>query len=159
MPTFFSLTEVMEMAITIEKAGRSYYEGVAKKTKDLEMKELFSFLAAEEARHEKRFKDLAERVRVSPYSLFGKWEEIKPYLQVITDSHFFAGSDKMIKQTERAREPKEILEYAISFEKETILFYYEILGLVRGDDQNIVQEIIAEERTHIKRLGEILVKY
>ncbi len=159
MPKFFTLVEVVEMAIAVEKAGKVYYEGVAKRIKDPEMKDLFSFLANEELKHERRFRELGEKIKASPYSLPGKWEEIQPYLQVITDSHFFTGSEKVIKQTEKAKEPKEILEYAIRFEKETILFYYEILGLVKEEDQKIVQEIIAEERSHIKKLGEILVKY
>jgi rubrerythrin len=159
MPTFFSLAEVLEMAITLEKKGRVYYENIASRTKDSEMRELFLFLAREEMRHEERFKALAEKVKASPESLPAKWEEVRPYLQVITDSRFFAGEDKAIRKQESAEAVSEIFEYAIRFEKDTILFYQEIRGLVSVSDQKVVEEIIEEEKSHIRRLADFSLKY
>jgi rubrerythrin len=46
----------------------------------------------------------------------------------------------------------EALETGIGFEKDSILFYSEIRGMVPKLDQEIVDTIISEERKHFSEL-------
>ncbi len=158
MPTFFTITEVIQMAIQTEKIGRDYYQGMAKKTKNPELQELFGSLAEEEIRHEAFFKNLYQKIKGRHYSLPYNWPELQKYLRGITESRFFTGEEKGIKQMAWAKTKEEIIKYAIGFEKETVLFYLEILNLVPPEDIGLVQEIINEEKSHIRRLAERLPK-
>ena len=50
---------------------------------------------------------------------------------------------------------KEALEYAIKMEKDSLLFYYELLSMVREKDRGVVNRIIQEEKKHLTKLNEV----
>jgi rubrerythrin len=83
------------------------------------------------------------------------WEEVGRYLKVISDSHFFAGSDKALNLIRQAVSPLAALDLALSFEKETMLFYYGITQVVRPKERGVVEEIIAQEQNHILCLSKL----
>ncbi|MEO0097470.1 MAG: ferritin family protein [candidate division WOR-3 bacterium] len=152
---FYSINEVLEMAIQIEKSGYQFYLNSKEKTNDNNLKELFDFLSSEELKHMETFNRIKNRLKTTPYNLPFDWEEVKLYLKVITDSHFFAGEDKVLNLMERAKNEKELIDLAIAFEKETLLFYYEILNLVAQEETPVVLKLINEEKAHIKKLETI----
>ncbi|MEO0089648.1 MAG: ferritin family protein [candidate division WOR-3 bacterium] len=152
---FYSINEVLEMAIQIEKSGYQFYSKSKEKTKAEKLKQLFDFLAGEELRHMEAFNEIKNRLKTTPYTLPFDWEEVKLYLKVITDSHFFTGEDKVLNLMERAKNEKELIDLAIAFEKETLLFYYEILNLVAQEETPVVLKLINEEKAHIKKLETI----
>ncbi|MEO0087056.1 MAG: ferritin family protein [candidate division WOR-3 bacterium] len=152
---FYSINEVLEMAIQIEKSGYQFYSKSKEKTKAEKLKQLFDFLAGEELRHMEAFNEIKNRLKTTPYTLPFDWEEVKLYLKVITDSHFFSGEDKVLNLMERAKNEKELIDLAIAFEKETLLFYYEILNLVAQEETPVVLKLINEEKAHIKKLETI----
>jgi rubrerythrin len=47
------------------------------------------------------------------------------------------------------------LELAISAEKDSILFYYEMIDLLPGKVTALIQRIIAEEKSHLQQLTEV----
>ena len=65
MPTSYSATELMEMAVDTEKGGKLFYETVAAQTKDDNLKGLFSYLADEENKHIRVFEDIAKTIKVA----------------------------------------------------------------------------------------------
>lgn len=152
---FYSINEVLEMAIQIEKSGHQFYLKSKEKTNKEKIKELFDFLANEEIKHMEIFDRIKNRLNKTPYTLPYDWEEAKLYLKVITDSHFFSGEDKVLNLMEKAKDEKELIDLAIAFEKETLLFYYEILNLVIEEEKPVVIRLINEEKNHIKKLETI----
>ena len=153
MSVFFSMREVVEMAITTERSGQAFYQTAAKQVKEKSLKELFQYLAEEEAKHLKTFQALYNALKGKPEPTPYNWEEAKLYLQALVDSRFFAGPDKAIKLAKEATSELEAVNSAINFEKDTLLFFYQTLELIKSQDQELVRKIIEEEKKHIRRLS------
>ncbi len=145
----FTIREVLEQAVQTEKLGYQYYTAMADRFKeDQKLVKLFSTLAAKELIHEKTYADLKDMAGDEEPE---KWEEISPYLRAIVESQFFLGKDKSIPSMGRIRTINDAVDYAIGFEKETLLYFYGIRDAVR--EKEIVDEIINEEKSHIMWLN------
>lgn len=156
MAIFYSPVEVIEMAIKTEESGQKFYANTAKKTKSKQLSELFLFLAGEEEKHAKIFKNLYDTINESPQSLPYNFDEIQQYLKAIIDSIFFlSGSSSYVA---KLKSSQALLDFALTFEKDTILFYLEISNFVKEKDKKLVDKIIACEKEHIRKLSAIKEK-
>ena len=153
MPMEFSGPELMEMAVQTEKGGRLFYETVAAQTDDDRLRELFRFLADEETRHIAVFQDFARSLRERPEELAYNWEEAVPYLRAVTDSRYFLGEAKALALARESASAEDALVHAIGFEKETLLFYNEMLTLVSEPSKPAVRRLVAEEKSHVVKLS------
>lgn len=155
MAIFYSPVEVIALAVTTEQTGKKLYETAAAHARKPELAELFAFLAREEATHEQVFQGLYEQVRTIPEQLPYDWNEVQEYLKAITDTRFFAGADKAIDQAVNAEDEQRVLDFALEFERATLLFYLEIVPLVSAAARATVENLIGQERNHIRRLAAI----
>ena len=155
MTTFYSAVELIELAIKTETTGQAYYTNAAKKTKSKPLSQLFNFLAGEELKHEKTFRGLYKIIKDDPQAMPYNFEEMGLYLKAITESKFFLGSDKALSFITKVKTAKALLDYALSFERETMLFYLEILNFVKDKNKSLVDKIIAQEKEHIRKLRAI----
>ena len=153
MSIFFSMREVIEMAIATERSGQAFYQNASKLARENSLKELFQYLAEEEEKHLKTFQNfyntLKEKPEITPYN----WEEAKLYLEALVDSKFFASPEKAINLAKEAKDELEIINSAMNFEKETLLFFYQILEMIKSQEQELVKKIIEQEKKHIQRLS------
>jgi rubrerythrin len=150
--TFYSPAEVVGAAVETEKAGRQYYLSAAETAATPAVKELFQFLAGEEAKHERTFSALYQRIKETPAELPYDWDEVLDYLKEITNTRYFLGSDKALSLARAAKNEAEALDFALEFEKATLLFYLEIPPLVAQVHRGILDELVAQERMHIRKL-------
>ncbi|MBI4849953.1 MAG: ferritin family protein [Nitrospirae bacterium] len=145
----FSISEVIEQAVQTEKLGYQFYTTMAKRfEKDEGLKKLFDMLATKELRHEKMFTELKE---ISGEEEPEGWEEASSYLRAIVESEFFLGKNSHLPQLEHVRTVEDAVNFAMGFEKETLLYFHAVSEIVKEKD--VVDEIINEERSHIKWLA------
>jgi len=143
--TEYSIMEVIEQAIRVERLGREFYQDMAKRFSDNEkLRTLFETLANKELAHEAKFKELK--------GILGDeepegWDEVSEYMRAIVESEFFLGSDKALTKMKQISEYIDAVEYALGFEKETLLYYIGIRKAIKEKD--IIDEIINEEHSHI----------
>ncbi|MGC8890423.1 MAG: ferritin-like domain-containing protein, partial [bacterium] len=52
----------------------------------------------------------------------------------------------------RMKSEEEAIELALNIEKDTLLFYYELIDGVEREEKEIVKRLIEQEKTHIRRL-------
>jgi rubrerythrin len=141
----FSIREVVEQAVQTEKLGEEFYQTMAKKFHDNnELKKLFELLATHETRHGKSFAELEKKL---PEQEPEGWDEVTPYLKAIVDSEFFLGKDKCLPSMEHVKTAAEAVDFALCFERETLLYYYALRETTK--DKEILDRIISEERSHI----------
>ena len=152
MSIVFSGPEVIEMAIRTEKNGEKFYTCHAEKAEVESVKSLFTYLANEEAKHIEDFSRLYDIVKETGETIFGDYEEFKAYMETFADSKFLtnftAESDKIKDSTD----VREVIEFAIGFEKETLLFFYGLLDFISEKGKDIVKNIIEQEKSHVKEL-------
>lgn len=141
----FSISEVIEQAVQTERLGYEFYTKTAKKfEKDEGLNKLFCTLAEKELQHEKTFEDL--KITVKDNTSAG-WDEVSRYLRAIVESEFFIGKNKALPNLEHVKTIKDAVKFAISFEKETLLYYYALKDALKEKD--IMNKIIEEEKSHI----------
>ena len=145
----FSIREVVEQAVQTEKLGYQFYTAMAenfrKESKDLY--ELFTTLAAKEINHEKTFSELLELLGDNEPE---GWEDISQYMRAIVESEFFLGKNKSLPSMEKIKTVEEAVNFALGFEKETLLYFHGIKDAIK--EKEIVEEIINEEKSHIRWL-------
>ena len=141
----FSIREIIEQAIQTEKLGNEFYTKMAEKFHDnKELKKLFETLSAHEVRHGNSFVALKEKVKDEEPE---GWDEITPYLRAIVDSEFFLGKDKCLPSLEHVKTALEAVDFALCFERETLLYYYTLREATK--EKEILDKIIREEKSHI----------
>ena len=145
----FSVREVIEQAVQTEKLGYEFYTAMAKKfVKDIKLKKLFETLAGKERLHEKMFEKLLDIVSDNEPD---NWEDASQYMRAIVESEFFLGKNKSLPSLKNLKTIEDAVNFALGFEKETLLYFYSLRDAVR--EKEIVDKIISDERAHIKWLS------
>ena len=154
---FFSKNEVVEMAVKIEQTGYLFYDNAIKR-KDMSSKaiELITLLRDEEKVHERTFESLRDMFDLKVMKETISWEEGRGYLNVIVKSHIFNEPESAINLALKAKNEKEIIDYAITFEKDTLLFFHSIIKYVENEKAiKAIEKIIDEEISHVVKLKKI----
>jgi len=145
----FSIREVVEQAVRTERLGYEFYTSMANRfEKNQGLKSLFETLAGKELVHEKTFLELKGMIGDEEPE---KWEEISEYMRAIVESEFFLGKNKALPSLEKVKTAEDAVNFAMGFEKETLLHFYGLRDAVKEKD--MVDEIINEERSHIMWLA------
>lgn len=152
----YSGPEVMEMAVQTERGGRAFYRQVADRTDHDDLRGLFRFLADEEDRHVAAFQNIARSITERPEEMPYQWEEAVPYLDAIVESRYFLGEDKALALVRDSATPRQAVENALGFEKETLLFYTELQDMVGEPNKPAVRRLVAEEKAHVVKLSRLL---
>ena len=151
----FTAAEAFEMAMEIEKNGEVFYSAVAAQATDAIVKTLFEDLAAQERGHYAAFQKMAGDVNEPPQPLT-EYDEYLVYLKSALDSALFAGPDKALAMARQAQDRLMALRMAIGFEKDTLLFFYDLRDMVGAAEHKAVSGIIQEEKQHLRRLANLL---
>jgi rubrerythrin len=145
----FSIREAVEQAVQTEKLGYEFYTTLAEKLKkDEGLNKLFTTLATKELRHERTFRELLDVIKDEEPA---DWEEAEQYLRAIVESEFFLGKNKALPSMKGVKTVEDAVDFALGFEKETLLYFYGIRDAVK--EKEVVEEIINEERSHIMWLN------
>ncbi len=152
----FSKNEIIEMAVQIEKSGYAFYnEALKKKELSDTGKNLLTILRNEEVRHEKYFLSLRDEMDNMQLDESGDWGLISDYIKTITDSRLFNDVESAVKLASEAVSELEIFDYAVKFEKDTILYFHTIKDKVLNvDTTEVLKKIIDEEISHVLKLTE-----
>jgi rubrerythrin len=63
------------------------------------------------------------------------------------ESQFFLGKGKSLPSMDHLKTVADAVNFALGFEKETLLYFFELRSLVK--EKEMVDEIINEEKSHI----------
>jgi rubrerythrin len=147
----YNIDEVLEMAVQTEKLGYQFYTSMAERFKEnAELAKLFTTLASKERTHEKTFsklKDLVAKSGAEPV----EWQEVSNYMRAFVESEFFLGKGKALPSMDNLKTAKDAVRFAMSFEKETLLYFLGLRGVVK--EKEVVDEVINEEKSHIMWLA------
>ena len=152
----FSINEIIELAVQIEKKGYTFYnKALERKNLSSNSKELLKKLRDDEIVHEQTFKKMRTELDREEITLSGDWQEVSNYLRTISDSHIFSEPDAAIKLATSVKNEKELIENAIQFEKDTLLFFNSIYEEIKDQTvRKILKKIIDEEVLHVEKLKE-----
>ena len=155
----FNAEEIIEIAIQIEKNGRSFYLHAAEIESDKKMISFFKKLAAMEEQHIKIFEQFRKNLSETEKEIqvYDPDEQVSLYLKVMADAHGGEGNPEITKTLTGKESINEILNIALALEKQSILFYIGLVDFIshkQGRDK--INAIIDEEKKHVAQLGDIL---
>jgi rubrerythrin len=146
----FSAAEMVDIAIQLEQNGQVFYLEAAKRAAEEDARRLLELLAREEKRHEGIFRQmLPEEKEHRPLEEYPG--EKSEYVQALLEERLLP-SQEIVDKTLSLLADQDLLDFALGFEKDTILFYYEMRHLLGEAQRPIMEDIMAQEKTHVERL-------
>jgi rubrerythrin len=148
-------SEIVDIAKQVEELGEAFYEEALKHLKDARIRRIFAFLRDEERRHAGLFEAMLSGLK----SASVEWREDEQYLtymRALARNHVFPDREAVRVAVQDLRDEAAAIRIALGFEKDSILFLHELRVLVREEDRNTVDQLIAEEREHVRTLQELL---
>ncbi len=152
----FNAREVFDIGVQIEVNGKAFYEAAAKKVADSRNRAFFTELADWEAQHVQLFTELRDKLPTSAGSaqVFDPEGEAATYLKATADSHVFVTNRDVLALVAGCRGPAEILDLAITFEKDSVVYYTTMKQAVSPKfGQDRIDRLINEEIRHIGMLA------
>ena len=151
----FNADEVFEIAEQIERNGAKFYRLASEKINDANKKQLLVNLAKMEDEHEQIFKALRSKLSMDEkiQTTFDPEGESERYLRALADTRVFYEKDVIPTSLE------DILKFAITTEKDSIVFYLglkEVVPVHLGKQK--LDDIIKEEMGHISLLSKELLE-
>ena len=148
----FNADEVFEMGMDIEMNGEAYYRKAVELTEDPEIKKIFENLMIAEKQHYDTFKKLRENLPAKDTTplVSDPDDQEYLYLDALVKSRLFNSVREAEEVVSKTSGPIEALRGALTFEKDTILFFTEMKGRTREDlGKSEIDRLIAEEREHV----------
>jgi len=148
----FTVDDIREIAIQIEKNGEQAYRQAASTSQDPLIGEIFIWMADEERRHGEWFAAITSDKELTDEDL--EMERMgRALLQEMVAGQTFSLEQEQLGEV---RTFAEMLAQSRSFEQDTILFYEFLKGVIDDPEtQSQLDVIIAEERRHHEQLGEL----
>ena len=154
MSIAFSGSELINIAIGIERSGVIFYDTLVKSTKNVATRDVFQNLADVEREHIQIFQNIlteAEKYQIpEAYAA-----EYAAYLQALVDNAVFTDDFITSELATKASSDIVALELAITAEKDTILFYYGMKEITPKSALSTLNKIITEEKRHLRQLSEL----
>jgi len=148
----FSILEIIDIAIQLEKNGEAVYRRAAKRVADAELKKMLVWFADEEVRHEDFFSSLKKGVEEDADEHFNK-EMSRELIDRFVKEQMFSLKDVDFTEID---DLDELLHIFIEFEEDTLLFFDMLQPFVTNpNDAKKMNQIINEEKSHIKQLYEL----
>jgi rubrerythrin len=149
-----SAKSVLRWAMEIEESGKAFYEAVAAKAQDREAKLVLQDLAYQEERHYRTFQNMLDKVPEADVETDSA--EYQRYLQTALDKALLGGPERGLALAQQATNEAEALQAAIAFEKDTLLFFYDLRDMVPASQRETISAIIEQEKSHVKQLSRVL---
>ena len=149
----FSIQEILDLAIRLEKNGESVYRNAAAKLSGPDLVSLLVWMADEEVKHALWFSELKHKLES---------DSINPFMEemgreIFTDmlgEKSFSHRDLDFSKIDQVH---DLIAIFIEFEQDTVLFYETLKPFIEDNDTlNYLNKIIAEENNHIAKLHEFL---
>ena len=151
--SLLSSGEVVQFAVQIEENGQHFYHSFAQKLQSEAEKEIFNYLADEEAKHIKTFETMLKNIeKFEPPTSYP--DEYFAYLQAYADNLIFT-KDNLEKEVTKIKTSKEAANFGIRRELDSILYYQEIKSFVPEKERDIIDDVISEERKHFIKLSDL----
>jgi len=157
MSILFKGSEILQLAIEIEKNGQSFYQQAIEKTPDKEVQQVFRYLAEEEKKHQQKFQQMLETIgEFQPAESYPG--EYLSYLKTLAEENVFTREGAGKEVLRGVSREQEAINLGIGFEKDSILFFQEMMRLVPRKEQITVKELLNQEKAHLQKLWQLKAK-
>ena len=153
----FNILEITKIAMDMEKEGQAFYRKAAALTTDEKLSSMFILLAEQEKRHLELFFDLhktfSEKNGINDEYIYD--ENVSLYMKALVENKVFKEAE--LTRIKNMDSMKDALGLGINSEKNSILFYTEIIRNTKSTEVlGVLSLILAEEKKHLVDLTNII---
>ena len=153
MSAVLSNADLTKIALEIERKGAAFYDIMARSSDEAKVGQTFQFLAEMERHHVQIFQDIFSSINQN--GMPSSKRERSVYIQALMDNSAFTDDFMSSEIVNRIQNDVQALELSIVAEKDSLIFYYELEDQLADPNRELINRIIAEEKTHIIQLSEI----
>jgi len=155
MATPSSVSEALGIAIRMEQEGQKFYADAAARMEHPFGRRMFESLVSDEKRHERVFREMAEKRGVRPASA----SEIDPRGPAVRVSAIFRSmADKLSATVRPSDDDIVVLRQAMELERAAFEFYSDTSRLTANSvEKEILRDIAGEENEHYRILDDTLL--
>ena len=155
----FSDLEGLRIAVEMERRGGEFYHHAARIATNPETVALLNALAADEIEHEREFAKMADALPQRQDESDYYDEETSAYLSAVAAEVVFQDGLMGLVKDRAFESPRAILETAIQSEKDSTLFYSEMILQAHSTQAAAVfQAIVHQEKSHLRKLQKMLME-
>ncbi len=154
---FFNEIEAAKIAQNLETNGLAFYQKAAEKAKDQATRDVFGQLAEDEKNHLAHFEELEETLQRERRTGAGYTDDpdLGAYIDRLLRTQVFGDESDVARLAEQSESDYESLAVGMRAERDTIVFYQEMLDFVDSKpSKEAFEHILAEERRHLSLLGD-----
>jgi rubrerythrin len=158
MSFYMNADEVFQIGVRIEENGKAFYEAAAVRADRPELKKLCESLATWESSHIGAFEALRKALppEAREGQAFDPDSEEGAYVRDAAAGHVFLQNLDVEGLLGRCRTAVDVIDLALSFEKDSIVFYTamkKVVDVSQGRDK--LDHLIEEEVKHVAMLGKM----
>ena len=154
---FFNEIEAAKIAQNMERHGLDFYQKAAVRTNDMATRDVLLRLAEDEKKHLARFEELEEILQADRRAKKGYTDDpdLAAYIDRLVETQVFAKEGAVARLADQAGSDYEALAVAIRAERDSILFYQEMMSFIDSNPARAAfSTILDEEREHLRILGD-----
>ena len=146
MASFVKASDIISIAVEIERRGREFYLALAAQAGSSMDSAFYTRMADEETVHEGIFKQMLDRAGGVDIPADATTEEYMHYVSDIIESHclFAKGNTEFAVVSPVGQ--------AIQLEKDTLLYFMAMEAMVPEAEQHFIRACADEERKHLRSL-------
>jgi len=156
----YSGIEICKIGIEIERNGHQFYTKAAEMIEDDKLKQLLLRLAQDELEHEAVYQRLLDEFasdnEQQEECCFD--EHYDAYIKALANARVFTDRNTVERVLGKIEGAVDILETAMGFEKDAILYLTEVRQFVQAKDRGIIDDLIGFEKDHLAILDARLEK-
>ena len=149
----FGSCEIVNIGIEIEKNGRDFYRALASQTSSVPLAELFDFLSKEEEKHIGSFAQVREALKICDDERTA--DEYYAYMSALAGASVFSREGEGSRIAREVNNDDAAIALAIKFELDSIVFFEGMKGSLPQQAREVVDILIAQEKSHVIRLNEL----
>lgn len=150
----FSAAEVYDLAILTEQNGRAFYEAASAAATAPRVAKLLGQLAEAEHNHETTFRTMKQESPGHPPRETYEGETTE-YMQALLLSRVLPDLEAGKRAVANMKQDVDALDFALGFEKDTILFLYEMREIVSDAEKPRIDLLLGQEKSHVQLLTQL----
>jgi len=156
--TKYNVDTILRHAMDIEEVGQKFYAMLSEKVADPELKKIFTLMSRQETVHKEIFSKMREQLPPSSVdkSMDAEQFDLNAH-ELIADKIF--NRMEIVRKTQNIYTLGDALALMIDIEISGVDYYENFRKLVRLQDQAIMERVINEEKTHVRRLVDLRTQY
>lgn len=154
----YAVDKILEHALTLEEAGHKFYALLAERLDDPALKKIFSVMSHQEIGHAAVYKKMREEISAAPAP---KNDDARPFdlkkHEMLEDKIF--NRLEVVRKAQKLYTLGDALALMIDIEMNVVDYFENVRRLVRLQDQPKMEQIINEEKSHVRQLVDLRTQY